>query len=537
MPGAPPQVEGCTVVNDARLSFLVNRYLDGQLTREERAEFEAAMRHSATAREQFWQEAKLHALLHEVEKSGSPMRATGSVIRFRRTRVATAIFAAAASLAIFVMWGVWTWRDESGPTPREQTTTAVAVLTRSMDATWRNPGDAHAVGDVLEPGWLHLASGLAHVEFYNGVRVVLEGPSDLQVISGRETHLSAGRLRADVPPVARGFTVTTPKLQVVDLGTEFGVAVNGSQEEVHVFQGRVTLKTATGPVHELIGGHAMAVVNDAEPHVIPSLPAAFPQAVDLDRKIVAAQDQRQQQWQKTAAGWDADPSLLVHFDFSKDAIADRTLRNRARHGSGDGIMVGCASVEGRWPSKQALEFRTESDRVRVHVPGEHHALTLIAWVRVDALERPFSSLFMTDAFAVGAMHWQIRDNGSLHLGIAGPPGQPAERYNFDTPGVFTDGHLRRWIQIGLVYDGPKRQMTHYVDGKAVGRFTVADDVALRIDHAELGNWNPVSAKDGTPIRNLTGRMDEFALFNRALAEHEISAWYRSGSDSTTPDKP
>ena len=93
---------------DARLSFLVNRYLDGQLTPEERSEFEAAMRHSATAREQFWQEAKLHALLHEVEKGGSPMRATQSLIRFRRARVATAMVAAAASLALFVIWGAWT---------------------------------------------------------------------------------------------------------------------------------------------------------------------------------------------------------------------------------------------------------------------------------------------------------------------------------------------------------------------------------------------------------------------------------------------
>jgi hypothetical protein len=144
---------------------------------------------------------------------------------------------------------------------------------------------------------------------------------------------------------------------------------------------------------------------------------------------------------------------------------------------------------------------------------------------------------MTDAFAVGALHWQIRNNGSLHLAISGPAGQPAERYNFDTPGIFTDAQLRRWVHLGMVYDGSKRQMTHYVDGKPVGRFTLADDVALRIEHGELGNWNPVDAKDGTPIRNLTGRMDEFVLFNRALAEQEISAWHRSGSGSAAQENP
>lgn len=525
-------------MNDARLSFLVNRYLDGQLTREERSEFEEAVRHSATAREQFWQEAKLHALLHEVEKGGSQIGEAKSTIRLRRKRVVMTIFAVAASLAMFVMWGVWTWRSGSDQTSIEKTTTAVAVLSRSVDATWSTPEDAHAVGDALQPGWLHLVTGLAHVEFYNGVRVVLEGPSDLHVISGNETHLSQGRLRAEVPPVARGFTVTTPKLRVVDLGTEFGVAVSGTQEEVHVFQGRVTLKTVVGPVHELRAGEARAVINDAEPQVIPPVPAAFAKAVDLDRKAVAAQDQRQQMWERAVARWDADASLLVHFDFAKEAIADRTMRNRATHGTaaGNGVIVGCASVEGRWPSRQALEFHTESDRVRVQVPGEHHALTLVAWVRVDALERPFNSLFMTDAFARGAVHWQIRNNGSLHFAISGPPGQSAERYNFDTPGIFTDGRLGRWVQVCMVYDGPKRQMTHYVDGKTAGRFTLADDVALRIDHGELGNWNPVGAKDGTPIRNLTGRMDEFALFSRALGEQEIEDLYRSGAGSATQGK-
>jgi hypothetical protein len=143
---------------------------------------------------------------------------------------------------------------------------------------------------------------------------------------------------------------------------------------------------------------------------------------------------------------------------------------------------------------------------------------------------------MSDAFAVGAVHWQIRNNGSLHLAISGPAGQPPERYNFDTPDVFTDRQLGRWVQLGMVYDGPQRQLIHYVDGKPAGRFTLVDDVALRIGRGELGNWNPVDAKDGTPIRNLTGRMDEFALFSRALTEQEIGDLYRSGSGITTPGK-
>src|SRR5947207_7903177 len=43
-------------------------------------------------------------------------------------------------------------------------------------------------------------------------------------------------------------------------------------------------------------------------------------------------------------------------------------------------------VEGRWPDKHALEFRSVSDRVRVSVPREFESLTLAPWVRVQGLD-------------------------------------------------------------------------------------------------------------------------------------------------------
>ena len=56
--------------------------------------------------------------------------------------------------------------------------------------------------------------------------------------------------------------------------------------------------------------------------------------------------------------------------------------------------MGCSWATGRWPDKQGLEFRQVSDRVRLHIPGEFEAMTLMAWVRVDALPNKFNSLLM-----------------------------------------------------------------------------------------------------------------------------------------------
>lgn len=521
-------------MNDERLTVLVNHYLDRQLSGDERSELEELLRQSATARTQFWSEARMHALLHEAEKGALPLASAGPALRFPRRRVLAAWFAAVAAVASVMIWATGSWQEGPARQPGEETTTAIAVLSRALDAHWRSASESHAVGAALEPGWLHLASGLVQIEFHNGVRMVVEGPSDVRLVSANETLLSVGRLHAEVPAVARGFIVRTPRLEVVDLGTAFGVAVTGSLEEVHVFQGTVTLQAATGPAQALHGGQAMSLSGGVGLAAIIVRPSAFPSAADLERQTVTATDQRLQRWRQASARWDADPALAVRFDFARDTISDRTMRNVSRPGAitAPATIIGCTSAEGRWPGKSALAFRNQNDRVRLLVPGEHRSMTTVAWVCVEALERPFNSLFMTDAFALGALHWQIRGDGSLHLGISGPRGQPGEKYNFDVPGVFTTDRFGQWLQVAMVYDGARRQLTQYVDGRPVGRSRLIDDIVLRIGQGELGNWNPGATSDETPIRNLSGRMDEFALFTRALADQEIMELYRSGSPAT-----
>ena len=371
---------------------------------------------------------------------------------------------------------------------------------------WRTPGEVHAAGEALEPGWLHLRSGLVRVECYNGVAMLIEGPADVRLVSVGVAQLESGRMRADVPAVAHGFSVRTPHMTVVDLGTAFGIHVLSGQEEVQVFTGRVTLQTASGPIHELHTGDAMKVVGGAEPEPIPANPSDFKSPTDLDKRADAVHNSRVRAWSEVAERLDGDPALLVRFSFANGTINDRTMRNLSSHGAeaGDGTLIGCMPTSGRWPGTQALEFRTQSDRVRLRVPGDLHHLTLVAWVRVDALAHPFNSLFMTDGFAEGAFHWQIRGNGSLHCAFSGPIGQSAEPYNFDTPGIFTADRLGRWTQVVAAYDGPQHALTQYVDSR-IGQFALIGDLAVRIGHGELGNWNPGDSPDGAKVRNLTGR--------------------------------
>ncbi|MEO8270637.1 MAG: hypothetical protein ABI557_13020, partial [Aureliella sp.] len=51
----------------------------------------------------------------------------------------------------------------------------------------------------------------------------------------------------------------------------------------------------------------------------------------------------------------------------------------------------------RWGrNDSALDFSPIGSRVRVEVPGSHHGLTLNCWVKINSIDRWYSSLFLTD---------------------------------------------------------------------------------------------------------------------------------------------
>ena len=185
----------------------------------------------------------------------------------------------------------------------------------------------------------------------------------------------------------------------------------------------------------------------------------------------------------------------------------------------DGVIVGCAWVTGRWPGKQGLEFKRVSDRVRLHVPGEFDSITLATWVRVDALANLNNALFMADGCEPGEFHWQVGDAGKLVLGVRGPSKAPNAHYH--AFGVFTPERLGQWVHLAVVYDRDAGQVTHYVDGRAAARLPIEFDTPLRIGDAEIGNWNSASRRNDNPVRYLSGCIDEFMLFSRALADEEI----------------
>jgi hypothetical protein len=444
----------------------------------------------------------------------------------RPSRRAVWAVAMAACLTLIVVLAGTLWRKHPG-TP-ETSRTAIASLSGAANARWAQGAESHSLGAALEPGWLRLKSGLVQVVFYSGARLVIQGPAEVRLVSRHEAYCQAGLVSAEVPPQARGFCLSTPQMTVVDLGTAFGVTVKPVGAEVHVFKGEVEFRVEAAAKQSLQAGEAAAVEETGAVQRIPLNASVFAKAADLQRKWLAARDLRYREWRSAGARLDQDRSLLVHLEFENAVGTDGGLPGVVTHGTGAAVatVVGCQPTESRWPGRPGLEFRDIGDSVQLNVPGEFEALTLSAWVNVRGLDRPFNALFMCDGFASRGIHWQIRNDGVLDLGVLGPIWPDTQI--FASPPVVTPEWFGRWVHVAAVVDGRKQSVTHYVNGAAVSHHTSKLKPPFRIGAAELGNWNIGEFQKAAPpffIRHFSGSLDDFSLFHRALSDAEIRSLY------------
>jgi hypothetical protein len=159
-----------------------------------------------------------------------------------RTNVRLAYtFASAAVVA--VVWLIIACQkiiDVPGP---NGASASIATLAYQSNARWAD-GERRQ-GAAVDKGVLQLEVGIARLNFANGAAVTLQGPAEFEILSNDHTRLHRGILAAQVPESAIGFEVVTPAVEVVDLGTAFGMSVGADGEtDVCVFQGEVEVSLA-----------------------------------------------------------------------------------------------------------------------------------------------------------------------------------------------------------------------------------------------------------------------------------------------------
>jgi len=406
-----------------------------------------------------------------------------------------------------------------------------AVLTRAVGAAWGD-GPSYRSGEVLPAGELSLESGLVQIEFFSGATVVLEGPGALDIRSASEAYCAAGRLRASVPPAARGFTIETPDGRLVDLGTEFGLAVGGGEErEVHVFDGKVEWHDEAG-VREIDGGSALRGVETTA-----ARGADFLGPADMGDRLARSHDSEYDRWRAHSRDLRRDPRLLAYFPMDQAGNWQRRLLNEALTGPEvDAAIVGANRVEGRWQGvgKSALEFTPTGSRARFVIPGEFTSLTFVCWARIDSLDRQYNALYLTDNYQVGEAHWQFHEDGRILFSVRVREEGKHRNLMSWSPEVWDLPESGRWMHLAAVFDEPAQEIRHYVNGELVLADPVPESHEIhetRLGPGEIGNWG-LPNKPENPwfaIRNLNGRIDEFAIFSDAVSSAEIAELYQAGN--------
>lgn len=529
---------------ETRLDELVTAMRDDSLSDEQSVDLQNLLQTQPGARRRFAESMQLSAMLESTESMSVVDRsaiqrsdcgeindnAPFTVSSTRRFRAITSVLLATSAVILALIL----WPKPQGAQNEslvELFDEGVAVVTQSYDTQWAGETRLQ-VGSSVSPGKVELQSGLIQLEFYRGAVVVVEGPAVLEFVNADRLICHRGRLRAHVPPQAEGFAVVSPNVELVDLGTEFGMDVSGDgSASVHVFDGKVELYESgtdrSAETRQEFNESEGASVS-AGGKIAPSTtePVEFVSSSQLLQLASTRNTARLEQWKTGQQSLADDPRVVLRYAFEKDMTSSRLLRSQASDsGRLDGAIVGCRWTDGRWSGKDALEFKHPGDRVRLQIPGEFDSLTYSAWVRIDGLDRPFIALVLTNGYDVGEPHWQLRNDGRLLLGIQTPSGHVA----YDSKPVLNIKHLGRWTHLATVYDSESARVTHHIDGENVGESAIATDkFKLRFGETEIGNWGTPVKYSPQKIRNFNGQIDELTLFSKALTAKEIQSLYTTG---------
>lgn len=482
----------------AELAQLTEAYLQGSITPPQMQQLNALLLADEEARREFAELLNVDSALAALAAGWVPEEKTVRPQKPARWRTHSSRWIAAAA-CISLLLGAWFWQDSH----RVFATVgkAAGVLELADGTSLR--GESH----VISAGSVSLITA-------RGARVVIEAPAEFRFESAQRLHMKRGRLAADVPPTAKGFTVITPSGDAVDLGTRFGVDVPASgAAEVHVFQGEVITKASGARANQSLRGGDAVTFEQGASTARELRSSAFIQPDEMPGLTAGLAAGQRAQAENALSALRKDPALIALLDFESAAPLPGVYR----------------MVQGRWPGSHAPEFVNVGDHLKLDVGGgrDWPQLTLAAWVRIDRLGAPYQSLLHTDGWSQnnpGQVHWIINRDTTMRLALIGnvlAPGSVERQGHPDsrTPVLPEQG---RWVHLAAVYDSAQKTARFYLNGQFDSETRLQTAPPARLGPAQIGNWNQQD-------RKLSGRVDELLLLGRAMTDAEIHALHAAGN--------
>lgn len=419
----------------------------------------------------------------------------------------------------------------------------IAEVVQTFAAEMTRGDKSLAVGAKLPAGLLVVAHGVAEVRFASGVTIVVEGPSQLEVLTPDRAKLVAGRVVVRVPQQALGFTLHSDAAAFVDLGTEFGVEVDKpSEATIHVLDGEVAFVAGNRiqPSRTLQRGAANRVAADGTIEDVQFDEAKFVRRVPASAYELAVLK--------------SSPSAYWRLD---GAEAGQELLSEGRMALPSLVKPGMTTVDNR--EQQAT---AHGPAYAVHFDGQHEGIeipgdaalgmisncTYEAWVRPAVASGPqrifstFSRPHSGMAFGVVDSRWykMPSDELKLQLTVYG-------RYDCMSATSVAAGE---WIHLATTVDSAGKPGL-FVNGQEVDqRFRPPNEVDANGAPAEWieSQETPLGAPTGGRARigrNPPGAMNEVArecwqgeisnvaVYDRVLDAEEIRRHYEATRDKQT----
>ena len=405
---------------------------------------------------------------------------------------------------------------------------AVVALSGSLIFTWLNKAPIALIQDEanaifaegtsprdgkLESKSYYLISGMIAVEFRNGVSMTVKAPAEFEVVNEFRVRLNHGNIRAFAPVSGHGFIIETSDVDIQDLGTEFGVSVDrdSGDSEVHVFDGQVNVNKLRDKetIASLEFGESVTIRNGK----------VNPSETPAQGTYLTPADVSYSRWVQLSNEFRNDEDALFYYSFTPEDETHHLLKDESKQGERlDGTIEGARWVSGRWPGKRALLFDKQTDAVEINIPGELTQFTFGAWVNLDRLDEPVTSILNSMDYKEGSLHLQI----SRSLGSFVPAVYPRIRKNRSEAQLPTGN----WVLLTAVIDTEKNIGRTWINGQRDINGTFSESTFIRPGNCLLGGYR--TELDGERTKGFRGRIDEVFLLKRALTQSEIRRIYNHG---------
>lgn len=434
-------------------------------------------------------------------------------------------WALAAAVILLLAGPFWLkpkWINEptkSASVPAAPPVSSVAVVIGA------SPEAGQTVGSYLKPGTISQAAGWLTLQTLNGVSVTLDAPFRAELLSHDRILLKEGRARVRVPEGAEGFRLDSPAFDVVDLGTEFAAVVNADGTGTcRVFEGKadVSLLDSIGEVKrtQRLTANVSVRVNPSKQdmQVIEEADGDYPEMKQPPRPTLALPHSY------PAEVMGMGPTAYWRFE----EIHNREVANEVSDGVSL-VALGTAAISqerganhsGELLQRSPLEyFKINSGSSTVFKADFSISLfaqfewlqnfALISAMRYDPQVQghPFIlqsyASFRSSGFNSTGLHAVLRDPPAWDGGVE----------------VFGNTPLLplHWHHIAATREGD--QFSLYLDGVMVGRES-AGSMPLDCREIFVGRLNGNASQSRMEARGLVGRIDELAVFPRALTDDEI----------------